>query len=235
MVEIKDYERVDDLQLNGLSVIQNPKAFCFGIDAVLLANFAKVKKGETVLDLGTGTAVIPILLTAKTQGKRFLGLEIQEESVEMARRSVLLNGLENKVSIIHGDIKEMPTLFGLSSIDVITTNPPYMKAGNGLLCEGNSAKTIARHEVLCSLKDIISGSAKVLCPNGRLYMVHRPSRLVEIINELSANGLETKTLRFVHPYADKEANMVLIEAVKGGNSMVKVLEPLVVYERQGKS
>lgn len=222
-------ERIDDLHRNNYKIIQHPKKFCFGMDAVLLSDFAKVKMNERALDLGTGTGIIPILLEAKSQGKHFSGLEIQEESADMARRSVQINNLQDKIDVVIGDIKEASKIFGGASFDVVTTNPPYMNHNHGLV-NPNMPVAIARHELLCSLEDVIRESAKVLKPNGRFYMVHRPFRLVEMINYLSAYKLEPKRIRFVHPYKDKEPNMVLIEALKGGKSMVKIEPPLIVYK-----
>lgn len=229
---LKPGERLDDLQIRGYEIIQHPGKFCFGMDAVLLANFARVKPGENVLDLGTGTGIIPILLTAKTEGRHFTGLEIQEESADMARRSILHNHLEDKVEIVTGDIKEAADIFGPVSFDVITTNPPYMIGQHGI-ANPSDAKAIARHEVLCTLDDILRESVKVLRPGGKFYMVHRPFRLAEIMSKMVALGLEPKRMRMVHPYIDKEPNMVLLEGVRGGNSRITVERPLVVYKEQG--
>lgn len=230
---LKQEERLDDLQVKGYRIIQNPSKFCFGMDAVLLSNFAKVKKGESVLDIGTGTGIIPILLEAKTDGKHFTGLEIQEESADMARRSVSYNHLEDKIDIVTGDVKEAANLFGSVSFDVITTNPPYMIGAHGLQNK-DSAKAIARHEVLCDLDDILSESAKVLRPGGRFYMVHRPFRLAEILSKMCSYKIEPKRMRLVYPYIAKEPNMVLIEGSKGGNSRMKVEPPLIVYKEQNR-
>lgn len=232
MTNLKPEERLDDLQVNGYEIIQHPGKFCFGMDAVLLSNFAKVKKGERALDLGTGTGIIPILLTAKTEGESFTGLEIQEESADMARRSVLHNHLEKKVEIVTGDMKEAAAIFGNASFDVITTNPPYMIGKHGI--ENTSdTKAIARHEVLCTLDDILRESAKVLKSGGRFYMVHRPFRLAEILSKMVELKIEPKRIRMVHPYIDKEPNMVLIEGKRGGNSRMTVEPPLVVYKEVG--
>ncbi len=232
-IKINEFERVDDLHRNGYQIIQDPKRFCFGVDAVLLSGFARVKKGERVLDLGTGTGIIPILLAAKTEGTHFTGLEIQEESVEMARRSVALNELEEKISIHHGDIKEVGSLFPKHPFDVVTSNPPYMNEGGGLV-NSFDAKAIARHELLCSLEDVISGAEKVLQGGGRFYMIHRPHRLTDIMVLMRQYGLEPKRLRFVHPFHDKAPTMVLLEGVKGGNPMIKVAPPLIIYSEAGK-
>lgn len=231
-VEIRKGERVDDLHRKGYHIIQDPKRFCFGVDAVILSGFTRVKKGEHVLDLGTGTGIIPILLEARTKGSRFIGLEIQKESVEMAKRSVFLNDIAEKVEIREGDIKEAVKLFGGSSFDVVTSNPPYMNAGGGLQ-NPSAPKAIARHEILCTLEDVIKTAANVLRPKGRFYLIHRPQRLTDILVLLRQYGLEPKRLRFVHSYAEKEPSMVLVEAVRGGNPMVKVQPPLLIYETAG--
>ena len=232
ITNLKSDERLDDLQINGYEIIQHPGKFCFGMDAVLLANFARVKQKECALDLGTGTGIIPILLTAKTEGMHFTGLEIQEESADMARRSVAHNHLEEKVDIVTGDIKEAAELFGPASFDVITTNPPYMIGEHGLKNE-KEALYIARHEALCTLDDVLAQSAKVLKVKGRFYMVHRPFRLPEIMTKMCNYGLEPKRMRLVYPYVDKEPNMVLIEGRKGGNPRMTVEAPLIVYEKDG--
>lgn len=231
-VLINDHERVDDLHRNGYKIIQSPENFCFGCDAVLLSAFATIKPFEHALDLGTGTGIIPILLEAKTKGEKFYGLEIQKEMVEMSRRSVQLNNLSSKIEIIEGNIKDLATIFKPSQFDVITTNPPYMNSGAGLINDFDN-KAIARHEILCNLEDIILGSAKCLKTNGRFYMIHRPHRLVDIIYYLRNYNLEPKKIRFVHPKFHKEPSMVLIEAIKNAKPMLKTLPPLIMYKDDG--
>ena len=225
-------ERIDDLQRNGYRIIQKKKGFCFGMDAVLLSGFAQVKEGEVAVDLGTGTGIIPILLEAKTKGKHFTGLEIQEEVAEMAGRSVRLNQLENRVDIVRGDIKEASRLFDKASFDVVTSNPPYMNDNHGLK-NPELPKAIARHEVFCTLDDVCREASLLLKSGGRFYMVHRPHRLAEIITALKTYKLEPKRMKLVHPFVDKEANMVWIEAVRGGRSMMKVEAPIIVYREPG--
>ena len=226
-------ERIDELQRNGYRIIQNPERFCFGMDAVLLSGFARAKKQERCLDLGCGNGIIPILMEAKTEGKHFTGLEIQPESADMARRSVALNGLQDRIDIVEGDIKDASKIFGASSFHVVTTNPPYMTAQHGLT-NLYEAKTIARHEVLCNLEDIIRESARLLMPGGRFYMVHRPFRLAEIISLMVQYRMEPKRMRLVYPYVDPEPNMVLIEGLRGGKSRMTVEKPLIVYKEPGK-
>ena len=205
---------------------------CFGMDAVLLSGFARADKGDHVIDLGTGTGIIPILMEAKTEASHLIGLEIQEESADMARRSVALNNLEAKIEIVTGDIKQAVELFGKSTMDVVTSNPPYMIGQHGLK-NPDSEKAIARHEVLCTLEDVVKAAAALLKPGGNFFMVHRPFRLAEIMTCLSKYKLEPKRMRLVYPFVDKEPNMVLIEANRGGRSRLTVEKPLIVYKEQG--
>lgn len=231
-VFLKEHERIDDLERNGYRIIQDTYRFCFGMDAVLLSGFARVKDDARVLDLGTGTGIIPILLEAKTKAAYLTGLEIQEDSADMARRSVRLNGLQEKISIVTGDIKEAGSLFDAASFDVITSNPPYMTAQHGLT-NPEDAKAIARHEILCTLEDVIAQAARLLRPGGNFFMVHRPFRLAEIMVLLRAYRLEPKRMQLVYPFVDKEPNMVLIEANRGGKPRMTVERPLIVYRDPG--
>ncbi len=224
---LKGNERLDDLQRNGYRIIQNPDKFCFGMDAVLLSGFARVKRGGNVLDLGTGTGIIPILLEAKTQAAHLTGLEIQEESADMARRSVRLNHLEDKIDIVTGDIKEAELIFKAASFDVVTSNPPYMIGRHGL-ANPDEPKAIARHEILCTLDDVVRNAAKLLKTGGSFFMVHRPFRLAEIMNVMTYYKLEPKRMRLVYPYVDKEPNMVLIEGCRGGRPRMTVEKPLII-------
>lgn len=231
-INLKENERIDDLQRNGYQIIQDSKRFCFGMDAVLLSGFARAKEGDHVLDLCTGTGIIPILMEAKTEAAQFTALEIQEDSADMARRSVLLNHLEEKIDIVTGDVKEADILFKAASFDVITCNPPYMTGQHGLQNK-DEAKTIARHEVLCTLEDVIRVAARLLKPGGNFFMVHRPFRLSEIMVLLHEYKLEPKRMQLVYPYVDKEPNMVLIEANRGGKPRLTVEKPLIVYKEPG--
>lgn len=231
-IELKEDERIDDLQRNHLKIIQKTNGFCFGMDAVLLSGFASVKQGECAIDLGTGTGIIPILLSAKTEGKEFVGLEIQEEMADMAARSIAMNQIEDRVKIIRGDIKEAGAVFGRASFDVVTSNPPYMNDAHGLK-NPDLPKAIARHEVLCTLDDVVRSASELVRPGGRFYMVHRPHRLAELITTLKQYKMEPKRIKMVHPYQNKDANMVLIESVRGGRSMVKVEAPIIVYKEVG--
>ena len=227
---MRDGERLDDLQLGGLEIIQDPDKFCFGVDAVFLSDFARVKPGETVLDMGTGNGIIPLLLSAKTQGRKFTGLEIQQDIAEMARRSVLHNHLKDRIEIVTGDIKEAAEIFKPAFFDVITTNPPYMLAEHGLR-NSDSARAVARHEVLCSLDDILRESMRLLQDKGRFYMIHRPFRLTEIMIKMNHYKIEPKRIQFVYPYIDKEPVMVLVEGVRGAKPRVTVEPPIIIYDR----
>ena len=231
-VVLKENERIDDLQRNHYRIIQDPERFCFGMDAVLLSGFAKAKEGDNVLDLGTGTGIIPILMEAKTRATHFTGLEIQSESADMAARSVKLNHLEEKIEIVTGDIKEAVSLFGAASFDVVTCNPPYMTEHHGLT-NPKAPKAIARHELLCTLEDVISQAARLLKPGGNFYLVHRPFRLADIIVLLRQYKMEPKRMKMVYPFINKEPNMVPIEANRGGRARMSVEKPLIVYREPG--
>ena len=226
-------ERVDDLERSGLHIIQNPEKFCFGMDAVLLAGFARAKSGELCADLGCGNGIIPLLLSARTKGRHFTGLEIQEYSADLARRSTALNGLENRIEIVNGDLKDASRLLGASSFHVVTCNPPYMRAQHGLT-NPNPAHAIARHELLCTLEDVIRESAALLMPGGRFYLVHRPFRLAEIITLMVQYRLEPKRMRLVYPQRDREPNMVLLEGIRGARPRMTVEKPLIVWESPGE-
>ena len=229
---LKENERIDDLQRNHYRIIQDPGRFCFGMDGVLLSGFAKAKEGARVLDLGTGTGIIPILMEAKTKASHFVGLEIQPESADMALRSVRMNHQEEKIKIITGDIKEAVSLFGAASFDVVTSNPPYMTEHHGIT-NPEEPKAIARHELLCTLEDVIRQSSMLLKPGGNFYLVHRPFRLVDILVLLRQYRLEPKRMQLVYPFVDKEPNMLLIEADRGGRARLKVEKPLIIFREVG--
>lgn len=228
---VRPGERLDDLQIGGLELIQNPEGFCFGVDAVFLSDFVKVKPGETVLDLGTGNGIIPVLLSAKTKGKKFTGLEITAKTADMARRSVAYNHLEDKIEIVTGDIKEASEIFKPAFFDVITTNPPYMISEHGLR-NPDDTKAVARHEVLCTLDDILRESMRLLQDKGRFYMIHRPFRLTEILIKMNHYKIEPKRLRFIHPYIDKEPVLVLVEGVRGARPRITVEPPIIINEQK---
>jgi len=226
-------EKIDDLQYKGLKLIQKDKAFRFGLDAVLLANFVDVKKGSSVIDLGTGTGIISILLAEKTEAASIVGLEIQEEIAEMAQRSVKMNCLEDRVKIVCGDIKDSVDLFGASSFDAVVSNPPYMNQGGGII-NISDTKAIARHEILCTLEDVIRSASKLLVPGGKFAMVHRPDRLADIIWLMRNFTIEPKYIRFVHPSPYRKANLLLIKGTRQGRPQLKMMEPLYVYDEEGK-
>lgn len=225
-------ERIDDLQRNGLYIIQDEDAFCFGMDAVLLSGFVRAPAGSAIVDLGTGNGIIPLLLSAKTGAGHITGFEIQDRAVSLASRSVEMNGLSDRISIVKGDIKEASAVLGRGCFDVVTSNPPYMKEGKGLK-NPDAPKAIARHEILMDLEDLIREASRLLKEGGSFYMVHRPLRLPEIITTLKKHRLEPKIMRMIHPYITHEANMVLIGARKGGGPELRTLPPLIVYKEQG--
>ena len=232
MIELSEDERIDDLQRRGYKIIQNKNKFCFGMDAVLLSDFAKIRRNDRVVDFGTGTGIIPLLLHARMQNAHYTGLEIQAEMAKMARRSVELNGLNDDIDIIEQDLKLVKERYDQGSFEVVVSNPPYMRNNSGFVNPDDS-KAISRHEIAASLDDIITNAAYLLHENGRFYMVHRPFRLGEIISKMVSARLEPKRMRLVYPYVDKEPNMVLIEGIKGAGSEIKVESPLIVYEASG--
>lgn len=277
-VSLKAGERIDDLQRNGLGIIQQQNGFCFGMDAVLLSGFVRDKKGGAAVDLGTGTGIIPLLLSAKTAFSHIYGIEVQDAVAEMAARSIFLNGLEQKIDILKGDIREIvqgkgeisfsrpaagsenaelreqtsgktgenraqseitggcnagTVLLRIGTFDVVTANPPYMKSAHGLR-NPEAQKAISRHEVLCTLDDVCAAAGRLLKEGGSFYMVHRPQRLIEITEALIKYRLEPKRIKFVHPFIGKEANMVLLEAVKGAGHECRVERPIIVYREPGQ-
>ena len=234
MEELLKEERIDDLEFKGLKIIQKNNGFCFGIDAILLSDFAKeIKNNSKVLDLGTGTGILSILLTGKTNLSKIYGIEVQKDIAEMATRSVALNRLQNKIEIINMDINNLENILETNSFDAIVTNPPYKNENSGKIND-NEYKYISRHETSASLSDFIKISFRMLKDKGCFYMVHRPERLVDIIYELRANKLEPKNIRFVYSNINKEPKLVLIKAVKNANKFLKVDKPLFVYDKNGR-
>lgn len=226
------YERIDDLQLKGLKIIQHPDKFCFGIDAVLLAHFADVKKDDIVVDLGTGTGILPILLKGLYPEHKSIGLEIQPDMCQMARRSLLLNEIEQYIDIIEGDIVDLPEQIVRNKYNVVITNPPYIKKGTGII-SGNKSKMIARHEVVVTLSDVITAAGKLLIHKGRFYMINRPDRLDDIFIGMTKHKISIRRIRTVHPNFESAPNMILIEGVKDGGSNLLWDRPLYVYNVDG--
>lgn len=229
---LKEDETLDDLQLKGISVIQKKNAFRFGVDAVILANFSKVKRNHRVIDLCTGTGIIPFILAGKTESKDILGIEIQEEFVEMANRSVKYNKLLDRVNFIQGDLKDKELLKSLSKADVVTVNPPYKLCNSGIV-NPNDKLAIARHEICCNLEDVIIASRILLKDNGRMFMVHRPDRLIDIVTLMRKHKIEPKRIRMVHPSLGKAPNIVLIEGQRDGGRFLKWDEPLSIHNEDG--
>ena len=231
-INLKETERIDDLQLNGLKIIQDTDGFCFGIDAVLLANFANVKKDNLVVDLGTGTGIIPTLIAGKTEAKKIIGVEIQQEVYEMAKRSVKMNKLEDRVEIINEDLKEIDKILEVNGFHVVTSNPPYTHMDG--IKNLSDKKAISRHEIKCTLEDVMKSASRLVMPRGKFFMIHRPIRLVDIFMLARKYDLEPKKVRFVHPKPTKAPNLVLIEFMKGRKPELKILDPLYVYEENGE-
>lgn len=227
-------ERIDDLEFKNLKIIQDTNGFCFGIDSVLLSDYAKnIKKGSKVIDLGTGTGIISILLCGKTELSKIVGVEIQKEVYQMAQKSIKLNHLENKFEIINQNITDLKKIYSRASFDVVVTNPPYKKENTGLKNE-EEKKIISRHEVKATLEDFMQISSYLLKDKGEFYMVHRPERLVDIMSIMRQNKIEPKNIRFVCPNTQKAPNLVLIKGIKLGNPFLKVEKNLYVYNENGK-
>lgn len=229
---VYEHERVDDLQLNDLKIIQNPKGFCFSIDAVLLSNFVSLKKNAKVVDLGSGTGIIPILLAGKSKTSHITGVEIQSEVADMAKRSIKLNKLEDRIEILNIDLKNTEEYLDINKYDVVTSNPPYMYPDGNINIDDK--KAISRHEVKCSLEDVVRTASRLLKHNGRFFMVHRPIRLADIMVCLRQYKLEPKKLKFIHPTYSKKPNLILIECVKCAKPELKILDPLYVYKENGE-
>lgn len=230
---LNEDEKIEDLQCNGLKIIQNKKWFCFGMDAVLLTNYCDIKNNSKIVDLGTGTGIIPILLSGKKNYSKAYAVEIQEEVAEMARRSVELNNLQDKIEILNIDLNDAGKYLEPNSFDAVISNPPYKLSNSGIV-NPTDKKAISRHEIKCSLEDVIKTAAMLLKQYGRFYMVHRPDRLADIICLLRKYRLEPKQIRFVHPRAAEKPNMVLIRASKNGNPELKFDPPLYIYNNEDK-
>lgn len=233
-IELNENERIDDLEFKNLKIIQNKKGFCFGIDSVLLSDWAKeIKPNQTILDMGTGTGILGILLCGKTINTKIVGVEIQEEVAKMAIKSIKLNNLQDRFQIICENIKNLKNKYEIGSFDAIITNPPYKKQGTGKINE-NDIKLISRHEITANLEDFISTASYLLKDKANIYMVHKPERLVDILVTLKKYKLEPKKLRFVYPNINKEPNLILIKATKNAKPFLKIEKPLYVYNQNGE-
>lgn len=238
-IKIKDSERVDDLQIKDYRIIQDKNGFCFGMDSVLIANAVKSKRNEIIVDLGTGTGIIPIIIAAKNEINKIYGIEIQKEVSDMAKRSIRMNSLEDKIEIINVDLKYLENYLEINDIklknktDIVVSNPPYMSVEEGLQ-NLSERKRISRHEIKCSIEDICKISKKLLKQKGKLYLVHRPSRLVDIVENLRKYKLEPKEIRFIYPKINKPANLIIVKAIKGAKPELKMKEPLIIYGEDGE-
>lgn len=229
---IKDDETLDDLQLKGIHIIQKKEGFRFGVDAVLLANFAKIKKGQRVIDLCTGTGIVPFIIAGKTEAKNVTGIEIQQEFVEMAMRTSKYNNLEERVNFINEDLTNITFLKTIEKAEVVTVNPPYKLQNTGII-NVNDKNAVARHEICCTLEDVIIAARILLKDNGRFFMVHRPERIVDILTLMRKHKIEPKRIRFVHPKPNKAPNIVLIEGQRDGGAFLKFEDPLHVHTEDG--
>ena len=223
-------ERIDKVPGTEYEIIQNRGMFSYGVDAILLSSFAKPK--GVVVDLGTGTGIIPLRLVDRNNIKKIYGVEIQDEVADMAKRSVLLNSLDERIEILHMDLRELTKILPKASVDVITCNPPYMKTG-GAIINDNENFALSRHEIKGSLEDILKVCAYLLKPAGKLYMVHRPNRLVDVLHYMRENKIEPKYIRFVHPKKSKNTNLFLVEGHKDARRDFKILDPLYIYNEDG--
>lgn len=234
-MELKDNERIDDLQYKGLKLIQNKDGFCFGIDAVLLSDYAKgMKRAERVVDLCSGNGIVSVLLSKKVKNiQKIYAVEIQTEVAKLAKRNVRLNSLEDIIEVLPMDLKEVQKVIPAGSVDTVVVNPPYKAKNSGVINEENTL-TIARHEISCTLEDVIQKSAQILKSGGNYYMVHRPERLADIISLMRKYKIEPKRMRFVYPNQNMPPNLLLIEGVRSGRAFLKVEKPLYVYKDGGE-
>ncbi|MFA7672452.1 MAG: tRNA1(Val) (adenine(37)-N6)-methyltransferase [Clostridia bacterium] len=229
---VNEDERIDDLQLEGLKLVQNKKQFCFGTDAVLISYFAQVKHNASVIDLGTGNGVIPLLLYGRYKPRKIVGLEIQKDIYDLAVRNAQYNGLEDKISFVHGDIRNVKEYFIGGLFDHVVTNPPYLKSGTGIV-NSNDVVSNARHEILCTLEDILKASRYLLKSKGIFTMVHRPERLTDILSVMRLYSIEPKTIRFIHSSANNPAILVLVQGLKDMNPALSVKAPLIMCNADG--
>lgn len=232
-VQLKEFERIEDLEFKGLRIIQNTSKFCFGTDAVLLSHFAGIRKGDIVVDLGTGTGIIPLLLAGRMEEASICGVEIQSETAEMANRSIHMNRLESRVKILEGDLKDAPEKLGKGSCSLVVSNPPYKKVGSGILNPQDDI-AIARHEILCTLEDVLLSASRLLQAGGRFAMVHRPDRMMDILMGMRRVHLEPKRIRMVHPQLHKAPSLILIEAVFHGKPHLNWMPPLIIYDENNQ-
>ncbi|MBE6065978.1 tRNA1(Val) (adenine(37)-N6)-methyltransferase [Clostridium cochlearium] len=229
---IREDETLDDLQLNNIFVIQKKSGFRFGMDAVLLANFATIKKNDNILDLCSGTGIIPFIIAGKRKFNKIVGIEIQEQMVDMAKRTSIYNKLDEKIKFIVGDLKDIDLLKKLGKFDVITVNPPYKLKNSGIINE-NSKESIARHEILCDIDDVIKAANILLKDRGRFFMVHRPERIVDILTTMRKYKIEPKLIKLIQPNEEKSPNLLLIEGHKNGGQFLKWEKTLYVYDKLG--
>ncbi len=233
-ITLEENERIDDLELQNLKIIQNNNGFCYGIDSILLSDFAKeIKQGSKIVDLGTGTAILPILLSAKTKNTTIVGIEIQKQVAKMANKSIMLNNLQDRIQIICDNVKNVKNMLNAKTFDAVITNPPYKKKNTGMINE-TQTKIIARHEVEANLEEFIQAASYLLKDQGNMYMVHRPERLVDICSLLRQYKIEPKVLKFIQADITKAPNLLLIKGVKNAKPFLKMEKTLMIYQENGQ-
>ena len=226
-------ERVDDLQFKDLKLIQNPEYFSFGADAILLARFSAPKDNDTVIDLGSGTGIIPVMVSGLSNSNRIVGVEIQECMCDMFSRSVKLNSLENRVQVLCADIRQLSEILPSGEFSLVISNPPYIKSGNGIVND-HSQKAISRHEVMCTLDDVCKSASYLLKAKGRFAMVHKPERIIECCDSMRKYGIEPKRVQIIYPKTDKYPSAMLIEGTKGAKPGLKFLKPIIIMDENGE-
>ena len=232
-IKLENDERIDDLEFKNLKIIQNIKCFCFGVDAVLLSDFAKnIKQNANVLDLGTGTGIIPILLCGKTKLNKIIGVEIQRSVYEIAKKNIILNNLENRFEVINENITNLDNIYEKNSFDAIVTNPPYKEENTGITNE-DEVKQISRHEISANLEDFIEISSKLLKDKGEFYIIHRPERIVDLLSEMRKYKIEPKEIRLVFSNKNNPPKMVLVKGVKNAKKYINFRENLYIYDENG--
>ena len=228
---LNNNEKIEDLEDKRLKIIQAKDSYRFSVDSILLLNFIRLKNYENIIDLGTGSGIIPLLLFGKKKGLSIYGVEIQKDLADMARRSVELNKLQNDITIIQEDFRNLKNIFKNQQFDVVVSNPPYVSMGQGKI-NPSSSRAIARHEIKGSLEDMISVSNYLLKNKGRIYLIYRSAKLIKLVITLKRYGIEPKVIKLIHPRPGENANLVLLEGIKSGKEELKIEDPIFLYSNK---